>query len=77
MTGEIAEAPKAAQATLAIYNLNGQLIRTLISDEITPGPQRVLWDGTDSHGHRVATGIYLYRLETADFVAHRKMVLVR
>lgn len=62
---------------LRIYNLLGQEVRSLINGSIPAGYHDVLWDGKDNSGNSVSSGIYLYRLETKDFVKSYKMVLVK
>jgi len=69
--------PQKAHVTLEIYNLLGQRVRTLVEGVKEAGPHAVVWDGRDELGKIVPTGIYLYRLQSADFVRVRKMVLVR
>ena len=43
----------------------------------TPGLHRVVWDGTDDAGQAAASGIYLYRMTTDDFVDVKKMLLLK
>ncbi len=62
---------------LQIYNLLGQKVRTLVDRLQGPGEYRVQWDGKDDSGRRLASGVYLYRLEAGRFGASRKMLLVR
>jgi len=69
--------PKTSHVTVEIYNLLGQRVRTLVEGVKEAGPHAVVWDGRDELGKIVPTGIYLYRLQSADFVRVRKMVLVR
>lgn len=69
--------PKAGEVTLGIYNLKGQLIRTLLSGRVAAGHHRVVWDGADTDGVRVASGVYVYRLEAEGFVAAKKLVLAK
>ena len=69
--------PSAAEVNLAIYNLKGQLIRVLVAEPLAAGYHKAVWDGTDTYGVRVATGIYVYRLKAKDFTAHRKLVLIK
>jgi hypothetical protein len=57
--------PVAGEVALRIYDLNGQLITTLVSGRQTAGEHVVQWDGRNHLGNRVASGVYLYRLETA------------
>ncbi|RKY89829.1 hypothetical protein DRQ15_08705, partial [candidate division KSB1 bacterium] len=69
--------PQKAHVTLEIYNLLGQRVRTLVEGVKEAGSHSVVWDGRDEWGKIVPTGIYLYRLQSADFVRVKKMVLVR
>jgi hypothetical protein len=67
----------ASQVTLKIYNIVGQLVRTMVDDVRMPGSYVVAWDGRDSKGKEVASGIYFYRLKAAEFTECRKMVLLK
>jgi flagellar hook assembly protein FlgD len=62
---------------LKIYNLLGQVMKTLVIKEQAPGEYTVVWDGTDEAGRLVAAGIYLVRIVAGDFVAERKVVVLR
>ncbi|MFQ5652659.1 MAG: AGE family epimerase/isomerase [bacterium] len=68
--------PKQTQVKLTIYNLVGQRVITLADQNHPAGYYTVQWDGTDHAGRRVASGVYLYRLETTDFVQVRKVTLI-
>ncbi|MDZ7313673.1 MAG: right-handed parallel beta-helix repeat-containing protein [candidate division KSB1 bacterium] len=69
--------PEAGNVTLAIYNIYGQLVRQLVSGEMKAGWHSVVWDAKDDHGVRVASGVYLYVLKAGEFVAQRKLVLMK
>jgi hypothetical protein len=69
--------PVRSRVRLAVYNIKGQLVRVLLDREINAGSREVVWDGTDSKGHAVASGIYFYRLRTRAFIESRKMILLR
>lgn len=62
---------------VAIYNLLGQKIRDLVNATQQAGTHRVAWDGRNDLGQEVTSGVYLYRLETAEFSTVRKMTLLR
>jgi hypothetical protein len=63
---------------LAVYDVNGRRVRTLVAGERSPDDfQRVEWDGRNDAGQSVASGVYFYRLQTRDFSATRKMLLLR
>ncbi len=69
--------PRASDVALSIYNLRGQLVRKLVSGSFAAGRHQAVWDGTDSEGVRVASGIYFYRLQARDFVAVKKLLLAK
>ena len=70
--------PEAQQIKLAVYDLNGSLVRTLTSDKIYPSGEHIVsWDATDNAGNRVATGIYLYHFQAGKFVKTGKMILIK
>ena len=63
---------------LVIYNVRGQVVKTLVAGERRdPGSYYVYWDGKDRLGKPVASGIYFYRLQAGDFIATRKMVMLK
>lgn len=62
---------------VAIYDIRGQLIKTLVDEKQGPGMHTVSWNATNYNEQNVASGTYLYRLEVDDFVQTRKLTLVR
>jgi immune inhibitor A len=62
---------------LKIYNILGQDIKTLVDKRELPGNYTIEWNGTDDTGHRVASGIYFYRLTRGGDVETKKMVLLK
>jgi flagellar hook assembly protein FlgD len=64
---------------LAIYNVAGQRVRTLVDDSIraSTATHEAVWDGLDNRGASVASGIYLYRLTAPGFSQSRKLVLLK
>ncbi len=54
--------PDAGRVRLAVYNVAGQLVRTLIDEWLSVGEHAAIWDGRDELGRSVASGVYLYRL---------------
>jgi flagellar hook assembly protein FlgD len=65
------------RTTLKVYNILGQLVRTLVDEEKTPGNYDVVWDGKDDSGKEVSSGIYFYQLKTSDYTHTKKMVLLK
>ena len=63
---------------LIIYDIMGRQVRTLVNGEsFHPGFHVVNWDGLDNAGHKVASGMYIYRIKAGDFIADKKMLLVK
>jgi flagellar hook assembly protein FlgD len=69
--------PKAAPATLNVYNVKGQLVKTLFNGTAAFGTNNVVWNGTDNSGAKVTSGLYFYRLSTDNKVETRKMMLMK
>jgi hypothetical protein len=66
------------QVSLRVYNVAGQLVRTLVNDVQTPDAVRpVTWNGLNDSGQPVASGVYFYKLVTNDFSLTKKLVLLK
>ena len=71
-----------ASVTINIYDVKGQLVRTLHIGNKGAGvyvtkDKAAYWDGMDYLGQRVASGVYYYQLEAGEFRATRKMVILK
>ena len=62
---------------LSIYNIRGQLINTLINQNMINGKHSVVWEGFDSNNKPVSSGVYLYRLYVNGNIETRRMVLMK
>ncbi len=63
--------------SLKIYNITGQLVKTLVSENKTPGRYNATWNGRSDKGQKVSAGIYIYRLQAGEKTLTKKMVLVK
>ena len=68
---------RSGDVTVAIYNMLGQKVRTLINKKMTKGHHTVRWDGRDDAGNLLASGIYYCRLSADKRHAVRKMLLMK
>ena len=66
-----------AEASLAIYNCKGQKVKTLQQGDLKSGNHSYDWDGKDTNGKSVATGVYFYRLANRDNSFSNKMLLIK
>jgi hypothetical protein len=62
---------------LAVYSVEGRLVRLLAEGPVSAGAHSVTWDGLDGQGRAAASGLYFYRIAAAGFQATRPMILVR
>jgi hypothetical protein len=69
--------PSKMAVTLAVYDLHGKLVRTLVDGEVDAGHHPVSWDGRSNEGRAVASGIYVARLNAGSVVQTVKMTLLR
>ena len=73
---------KGGDVTIELYNVNGQLVRTLSiglqsRGRYTSRAKAAYWDGRNQFGERAASGIYFYVLRTTDFASTRKMLILK
>ncbi len=68
---------KAAKVQIVVFNVRGQKVITLVDELKESGDFTVNWNGTNTSGQRVSSGVYFYRMSAGDFSAVRKMVIVK
>jgi hypothetical protein len=66
-----------AHLQIAVFDVRGRHVRTLVNGFVTAGRERVTWDGRDARGQAVATGVYFARMQAVGFIETRKMVLLK
>ncbi len=69
--------PTAASAKVEVYNILGRLVAVPFDGMAQSGKNEVTWDGENSTGQSVASGVYFYRLTTKGFTETRKMMLLK
>ncbi len=62
---------------ICVYNAKGQKIKTLVNTINKAGKHNVVWNGKDEQGRNVASGIYFYRMKTANYHKIKKMILIK
>jgi hypothetical protein len=63
--------------TVKVYNVNGELVRTLANESRAAGSYSLTWDGHNDSGQSVSSGVYFYKLVTNNFSQTKKMVLLK
>jgi len=69
--------PEATDVRLEIFDLQGNIVRQLVNGHRDAGHQTIEWDGRNSYGVRVVSGIYFYKLVSGKFVDTKKMILTK
>jgi hypothetical protein len=69
--------PRKSQVNLAVYNVLGQKVATLVDQEMAAGKYRAVWDGKAESGNPLSSGIYFYKFEADNFVKTNKMVMLK
>ncbi len=70
--------PETDFASLTVFNVLGQEVKTLVNEKIVGGVNHTAqWDGTDINGSKVASGVYFYKLTSGNFTDIKKMVLLK
>ncbi|MDZ4181393.1 MAG: FlgD immunoglobulin-like domain containing protein, partial [Candidatus Cloacimonadaceae bacterium] len=66
-----------SKVCIDIYNVKGQLVRSLVNALHDSGAHSVVWDGTDNSGRALSSGVYYYRMIAADTRSTKKMILMK
>jgi hypothetical protein len=69
--------PREGNVKIEVYDITGKLVNTLVNQSMNSGSYNVTWDGKNTLGQNVVSGIYLYRIQANDFVAVKKMIMLK
>ena len=68
---------EAGIVTLEVYNVKGQLVRTLVNDVKETGNYTSTWNGTDNSNKSVSSGVYFYKMKSGNYSSTKKMILMK
>ena len=71
------QVPHDCHVQLKVYNLTGQVVRTLVDNQVRPDYYKVVWNGYDDRGSKLAGGIYFYKITAGEFTSLKKLILLR
>jgi hypothetical protein len=69
--------PNDGMIELTVFNIKGQLVKTLVKGEQLAGSYETVWNGKDNNGKNVSSGIYFYKLSTEDDTIMKKMLMLK
>ena len=67
----------AGNVTVDVYNTKGQVVNTLLNETQAAGTHNVVWNGTDSRGDGLTSGVYFYKIRSGKFTSTKKMILLK
>ena len=62
---------------IEVYNIKGQLVRTLVNEEQAAGNHKVVWTGVDNNNRPVSSGVYFYKMTAGKYSSSKKMILMK
>jgi len=68
---------ETGKVTIEIYNLKGQLVKLLINEVKETGDHTAIWNGKDDSGKPISSGIYFYKLKSANYTSTKKMIMIK
>ncbi len=69
--------PKLTPVKLEVFNIRGELVKTLVDRHVEAGYHIAVWDATNNYGARVSSGIYYYRITAGRFIHVKKMAFLK
>ena len=69
--------PENSHVNIIIYDMLGRRVKTLINQTQDAGYKLLIWDATNDYGKPVSAGIYLYQIQTGEYLQTKKMVLLK
>ncbi len=68
---------ETSPVTIEVYNLKGQLVRTLVNEVKTAGNYSVVWNGRDNNNQPVSSGVYFYKMNAGKYSSTKKMIMMK
>ncbi|MEO8169217.1 MAG: T9SS type A sorting domain-containing protein, partial [bacterium] len=69
--------PSDQHVTLQVFDITGALVKTILDETLRSGNMEATWDGSNSNGGKVSSGVYLYRLRAGNYIMTKKMIMMK
>lgn len=69
--------PVSCDVNISVFNIKGQIIKTLINEHLEKGSHSIDWNGTDTYNKQVSSGVYFYQISTDKKSKMKKMLLLK
>ena len=71
------ELPEDSFVDVTVYDMLGNVVNNLVNTNQSSGYKSIQWNATNNQGEPVSAGVYLYKIQTGDFVDTKKMILLK
>lgn len=71
------ELEKSSNVSIDIYSINGELVKSILSNDLSAGTHKINWDGSSDSGTRLSSGVYFYKLTVDNISLTKKMILLK
>jgi len=68
---------EAGPVRIDIFNIKGQLVKTLVNEHLEAAYHSVIWNGKDTKGVNVSSGVYFYKMDAGKYTSTKKMILMK
>ena len=68
---------EAGYVSINIYNMKGQLVKTLVNEHLEAAFHNAVWNGKDNSSKTVSSGIYFYKMKSSSYTSTKKMILMK
>ena len=69
--------PENSNVNISVYNIKGQKVKNLVSENLSSGNYQITWNGRDENNKMVSSGVYFYKLETANYIRTTKLLIIK
>ena len=69
--------PESSDIELSVYNVKGQKVKELVTSNLSSGKHFASWNGKDSNNKLVSSGVYFYKLKTANYIQTKKLLIIK
>jgi len=63
--------------SIEVFNIRGQLVKTLINEHMTVGEHTLVWEGTNNNNQKASSGMYFYKMKSGNYSSTKKMILMK
>jgi hypothetical protein len=69
--------PQESNVEISIYNISGNLVKTLVNSDFSAGDHSIVWNCSDNMGNTFSAGLYFYKITAGDFIETKKMLIIK